>query len=408
MAEEVLKGSQAPSDRLSIPELARRARLRRLIIAGVLLVAAAAGIAYYRRPQPAVERYRTEPVTRRTVVQLVESTGELDVRSRVEVPAPFPGTLLSIEVQEGDTVQAGALLATLDARSVELALRSAQATAEAATGRLSQAQAGLAEAEREREHAARLQQKGLASPQDIASADSARDRAKAAVAAARAEQKLAQQSIASAELGKSGSRISAPVGGVLLRVPDRIGAAVSPERGPLFVIGEPLEVMRLQAWVSESEILRIKPGSQAEVLVQELSLHARVEHVGIEPRRNGGVVQYPVTMLVDNPERQLRPGMTARVRVEVARATDALVVHEAALRFNPDGEEPGPARARVWRHGDRPNELEPVDVAVGVSDGIYAALSADTKLAAGDQLAVGLLRPGDLGKKPNVSLGGKQ
>src|SRR5690349_4004624 len=153
MAEEVLKRSQAPSDRLSIPELARRARLRRLIIVGVLFAAAAGGVAYVRRPKPVVERYRTEPVTRRTVVQLVESTGTLDVRSGVEVPAPIPGTLLTIEVHEGDTVQPGALLATLDARSVELAVRSARTTAEAAAGRLTQVQTSLTEAEREREQA---------------------------------------------------------------------------------------------------------------------------------------------------------------------------------------------------------------------------------------------------------------
>ena len=425
MAEQALKSSpRAKEDRLSIPELARQARLRRLIALGVLLIAAGGAIAYYRRPQPIVERYRTEPVTRRTVVQLVESTGTLDVRGRVEVPAPAAGRLLSSAVQEGDYVQAGQLLGTLDARTAELTLRSAHATAETASGRLAQAQVALSAAEQARSQAARLLQQGLASPHDIEQADNELARARAALAAARGERKLAEQTIAGAELGRDGSRITAPSAGVVLRAPDRIGAAVSPDHGPLYVLGEPLDTMRLQAMVSETDIASVIPGTKTEVLVQALPdarFSATVERVGIEPKQTGGVVQYPVTMLVENPKRALLPGMSARVRIEIARAENALAVHEAALRFTPEdadadtapalrgGALPAAPRSRVWRHGNQPNAIEPVDVRVGVSDGVYAALLPEgTKIAAGDQLVVGLLRPGETRRKPSVSLGGQK
>jgi RND family efflux transporter MFP subunit len=419
MAEQALKGSRAEgADRLSIPELARRARLRKLIGLAIVLIAAGGAIAYYRRPEPIIERYRTEPVTRRDVVQLVESTGTLDVRSRVEVPAPMAGRLLSNEVHEGDHVEQGQLLGTLDARSAELSLRGARATAEAAGGRLAQAQVALAAAERARSQAARLLQQGLASPQDVEQADSELALAKAALAAARAERKLADQTIEGAELGRDSSRIVAPSAGVVLRAPDRIGAAVSPERGALYVLGESLVVMRLQALVSETDIAKVKAGSKAEVLVQALPgerFDATVERVGIEPKQTGGVVQYAVTMLVDNPKSALLPGMSARVRIEIARASAALAVHEAALRFQPEDQEPGEPRSRVWRHGTDANEIEAVNVRVGVSDGVYAALQTsegaeegDAPLAEGDRLVIGLLRPEDARRKPSVSLGGSK
>jgi membrane fusion protein (multidrug efflux system) len=41
--------------------------------------------------------------------------------------------------------------------------------------------------------------------------------------------------------------------------------------------------------------------------------------------------------LVPNPERKLRPGMFATIRVEVARHADALVVPEAALAYDSSG-----------------------------------------------------------------------
>ena len=425
MAEQALKGSRASADRLSIPELARQARLRRLIALAVVLVGAVAAIVYYRRPEPVVERYRTEAVTRRDVVQLVESTGTLDVRSRVDVPAPMAGRLLSNAVHEGDQVEQGQLLGTLDARSAELSLRGARATAEAASGRVAQAQAAFSAAERARAQAARLLQQGLASPNDAEEAESALAQAKAALSAARAERKLADQTIAGAELGRDSSRITAPSAGVVLRAPDRLGAAVSPDKGALYVLGEPLTTMRLQALVTETDIARVKAGSKAEVLVQALPnerFSATVERVGIEPKQSGGVVQYPVTMLVDNPNAALLPGMSARVRIEIARADATLAVHEAALRFTPEDADPAEPRTRVWRHGRGANELEPVSVRVGVSDGVYAALLPEgtaggaapalhggaASLAEGDQLVIGLLRPNEAPRKPSVSLGGSK
>jgi HlyD family secretion protein len=397
-------------DRLEIPELAKKARVRKLL--GLVLVLLAAGVAtaYYNRPKPVVEVYRTDRAARRSIVQLVETTGTVDVRSRVEVPAPIAGRLTTIAVEPRAEVKQGQLLATLDERAGALAVHGAQAAVEAAAGRMAQAQAALDAAKRDAEHALRLQDKGLVSQQDLLEAKSTLERAKAAFEAARADKKLASENAASAELGKSLMRIVAPVAGVVLHAPDRIGAAVSPEREPLFVISAPLDVMRVEAQVSETEIALVAPGRKAEVLVQALpnrTFSATVERLGIEPKREGGVALYPVTLWVDNPEGLLLPGMSARVRMEVARADGVLAVHEAALRFTPEGANDAPARSRVWRRRGTGNELQEVAVKAGVSDGVYTAVEPLTQgqLAAGDELAIGLLHP-EATTKPNFSLGG--
>src|SRR5262249_53566209 len=152
----------------------------------------------------------------------------------------------------------------------------------------------------------------------------------------------------------------------------RVGAAVSPARGPLFVIAEPLSTMRVEAPVSETEIAQIAPGHKAEVIVQALpgkTFTASVDSIGIEPQRESGVVAYPVTLLVDNPDNLLLPGMSVRVRMQVARADNALSVREAALRFAPADAEPAASRSRVWRMTSTLNELEAVAVKPGISDG---------------------------------------
>jgi HlyD family secretion protein len=179
----------------------------------------------------------------------------------------------------------------------------------------------------------------------------------------------------------------------------------------LFVIGESLDVMRIDALVAETEIARIEPGKYADVLVQALpgkTFSASVERIGIESRRESGVVSYPVTLLVENAGGVLLPGMSARVRMEVGRAENVLAVHDAALRFTPEDVEPADARSRVFRRSG-PSDLEEVKVETGISDGVYTQVEVEegTTLAVGDELAVGLAQTDARAGKPSLSLGGK-
>ncbi len=91
---------------------------------------------------------------------------------------------------------------------------------------------------------------------------------------------------------------------------------------------------------------------------------------------------------VPNPERKLKPGMTANVTIEIAPRDDVLRVPNAALRFQRppsrrrrrrDGRRAGVAR-RVWTLRD--GELQPVRVRTGISDGTATAI-VDGDLAGG-------------------------
>ncbi|MGD8860075.1 MAG: efflux RND transporter periplasmic adaptor subunit [Myxococcales bacterium] len=411
MSEQAM--TQGTDDRLQIPELSRRARALRVALVVGLLAAAAVGYHFASQPEPVVERYRTDAVSRRTIVQRVEATGSLDVRERIEVPAPIAGRLMAVHVQPRDRVEKGQLLASLDERAAALAVQTAKATVQAAAGRVAQARTAVDAAQRTLSRTKSLNGKGLASAQDVASAQAELEQARAALSAARAEQKVASQQVASAELGKSLGQIVAPRAGVVLTVPQRIGAAVSPERGPLFVIGDSLSTMRVDALVSETDIAAVKESQPAEVRVPALpgrSFPAKVERIAIEPTRQRGVVMYPVTLLAKNEGGELLPGMSARVLMEVARAQDVLSVHEAALRFTPAGAPEAEPRSRVFKKGAGLNELLPVRVEAGISDGIHTEVrpTEDGALTADDQVAIGLRDPGAEQDGPSVSLGGSK
>jgi HlyD family secretion protein len=92
--------------------------------------------------------------------------------------------------------------------------------------------------------------------------------------------------------------------------------------------------------------------------------------------------------------------MTANARVEVARRNGAVRVPNAALRFRPTAEtfaalkqEAPPDAAgggtRVWRYAS--NQLDPVRVQAGISDGVFTEL-VEPALQPGTSVAIGLAR----------------
>src|SRR5690606_32137205 len=103
----------------------------------------------------------------------------------------------------------------------------------------------------------------------------------------------------------------------------------------LFIIAEDLVDMKVVAAIDEADMGEVKPGQEAaftvdaypgrtfEAVVTELRLAAKVVQ---------NVVTYEAVLEVANPERLLRPGMTASAKVHTAEVEDALHVPNAALR----------------------------------------------------------------------------
>jgi HlyD family secretion protein len=408
-----MEGSQGMlAGRLHIPALGKRSRTRRLVWAAILFACAVAAALLYRdRTRPAGELYRTVRVERRDIVRVIEATGHLDARSSFEVPPPYPARLAEIDVKPGDSVKRGQLLARLDSRASVSAEQNAGGSSEVATKRMAEARSALDSADADVQRLQQLAAKGLASKQELTDAENARNRARAALEVARAERNVASGQFASARAERMLGDIVSPLDGVVLVAPENLGTAVTPEHAA-FVIGQPLELMRVDVDVDESDIGEVRVGQKTSFEVETFPgrrFNARVERVGVEPRREGGVISYPVLLIADNPDHVLLPGMTASVELEVARVSNVLAVREGALRFTPPGSEAAPERSRLYLRVGR-SQLEAVTVVPGLSDGVYTEVRAKDGAALPEhtEVAVGMLQPESAPRdRPGISLGSK-
>ena len=414
MLGRVTDAQAADDQRLVLPaRLASRSPARRAWLIGLAVVAIAGGaVAYFRWPRSNTTAvYRTSPLERRTITHVIEATGQVDVESRIEVTTSSSGSVVELLTRQGASVTQGQALATLNPNAANAAAREAAAGVSASESRVAAAKTDLDLAADKRKRADEFFADHFIKRAEVDAAHAAEERARAALAAARAERDVTAQKLTSAKEAQKFLTVRAPVDGIVLVAPVSVGVATSPDKGPLFVLASSLEVMHIDASVAEADIGAVRPGQKAKFTVPAfpgLLFEGAVERIAIEPDPDSTVVAYPVTFSVLNPELKLRPGMSADVRIFVAEAKDALAVREGALRFSPDAEGTG-NRTRIWISRDG-LDAEAVEVSPGLSDGAFTEIKPKDgqRLAPGDPVVVGFKRPDKIvDKKPGISLGNK-
>jgi len=335
------------------------ARIRRVAwwIAGAVLVAAAAWILL----APAPLEVEIAEATRGPLEVTVDQQGEVRVHDRYVIAAPVAGKLVRVNLHEGDLVVAGQTVATLEpapldprAREEAIArLAAARAVVREAQHRVSQAEASLALATRERERFELLVSERFVSSEAAEKARTAEKTAAAELDAARSRESAAhyEQKAAEAVLlampaaGDHQERLvnlESPVAGKVLRVMERsertVGAGTQ-----VMVIGDPSR-FEIVADVLSTDAVKIEPGAlvrlaewggdktlRARVRVVEPYAFTKISALGIEEKRVN-VVMDPI-----DPLGPLGDGYRVEARIVVWSEPDVLQVPAAAVFRSGDG-----------------------------------------------------------------------
>lgn len=266
-----------------------------------------------------------ETIGRRNLNIAAQSAGLVEPVNVVEVKSKASGEVLRVLADTGDRVEAGSLLAEIDPRDVQSALKQAQADLQSA-----QVKASVTEA-----HRARMKQ--LLASQTVTQEEyeSAMD----AASAAKADSVRAQAALTLAQERSKDVVIRAPSAGTILSRSVQpggiIASATSNVSGgtTLFTMAD-LSRMQVRAKVSEADIGQVAPGQTAKVTVQAYpgrTFTGKV--VKVEPQAvvEQNVTLFPVLIQVDNQEGLLKPGMNAEVSVQIVERRNVVAVPSAAV-----------------------------------------------------------------------------
>jgi len=294
----------------------------------------------------------TAPAERRNLSALLETTGEVGYEEdRIAHVAPrVPGRVQRVPVSLGDEVRQGQVLAVLD--SVELG----QARAEFLAARTREE---LARTSYERER--RLYEDRITSEREMQEARADYREAVSVRESAQETLRLygmpaaAIESLRSGDPGSSLLSVHAPIPGRIVEKHATLGELATPE-DTLFTIGE---LGHVWIWIDvyERDLARVHLGDDVQVAVEpfpDRTFSGEVTYLSPEVAPETRTVRARID--VENPERLLRPGMFAAVRLVDPHTEDAspsvVVLDHAVVRrgdarlvfiplADPDGEHEG-------------------------------------------------------------------
>lgn len=371
-------------------------------------------------------RVRVEAATRREMVRTLETTTVVESEHHVVLHANSTGELVELLAEEGDTVEAGAVLARLDQRDAaaqladaRIALKEAEDAAakeeiaqREAEGNIEKARLAFEQAKRnyERNEAAQLisAQDLEKLKLDMETADSeleaailAKDRAAIEGRAAQTAVERARLMVERAEVTLSHTELRAPFAGVIAerkcQQGDHITAAeeafVLTDLGALrTVFYRPQRELALFAGLGlAGEDGAVGVGFEAiEVSAESEALpghtfHGHIERISPSIDATSGSFRVTVRLEPESDGLRLLPGMLLRLRLVVERHPGALVVPKRALKREGDT-----TLVFVAREREGTRVAERVVVSEGFSDDreVEVSVVGGGTLEAGDEVVI--------------------
>lgn len=371
MSDESMSSGAPPSAPDPVPgsQPSRRFSRRKPIVAAAIIVLVFATLiimAVRPRQQRDLEATEAAEATGRAPTVLVAraeaapARGSLLLPGNIEAIAQTPifarseGYLQKWLVDIGDRVEAGQLLAVVEAPEVDKQVQQAQATLSRAEASLAQARAALEQssaqlklAEVTAQRWSTLFTKRVVSRQEADEKQAAYEARRADNEAARASVTVAVNTVAASQADlqrindlKGFQQIRAPFAGIITERNTDVGALIrggASDGRELFRLAR-IDTVRIMINVPQANIPSIRVGGAATVSVQE---RPGCEFSGRLVRTANALDPATRTLLaeirIQNPDHFLLPGMYAQVQLANARSAPAILVPGDTLVIRSDG-----------------------------------------------------------------------
>jgi HlyD family secretion protein len=333
----------------------RRLLFNRRVLLSVFVVGALLAVAVW----PRATEIETAVVTRGPLMETIDEEGETRVRNRYVLTAPVSGEVLRIDLEPGDRVERGMVLATvraappvpLDARTraeTEAAILSARAALGRLTAERDRAETTLRRVRQQTERTRTLAEAGAVAPEELEARDAELQMAQEAVQAAEFAVAQAQHDIDAASVrlappssagGRRDYTVTSPVDGVVLRR-HRESQSVVPAGEPLLEVGDPNQ-LEIVADLLSADAVAVAVDS--EVLIErwggEETLRGRVRRIepaGFTKISALGVEEQRVNVIIDfetpsEAAHSLGDGYRVDVRIVTWRADSVQKLPPGAL-----------------------------------------------------------------------------
>lgn len=237
----------------------------------VILIAVAVGTVFAIRGSGTVEvaTATARAAESGSVATVLNASGYVEPRRRATVAAKITGRVTEVLVDEGMVVEAGQILARLDDADARRRTDATRAARDVARAALDEIEVNLTDAERRLRRVTELHQDGVASEQDLDSANAAADALRAQLVVAQRNLDAAEAQLAVGMQDLENYTIRAPFAGIAVSKEAQPGEMVAPVfagGGGISTIVD-MTSLEIEVDVNESYIARVTPGQPAEAVL---------------------------------------------------------------------------------------------------------------------------------------------
>ncbi len=318
----------------------------------------------------------TAVAEKRSIQFAVNAAGDIGPAEQVSVRPEINGRIDKLPVDISDQVKKGELLFSLDDK--ELQNERASSVTDIERARLE-----LDQAKRNYERARQLHDDNLISAEVYENTRTQYELAKNAI-------ERAQKDLAIIEERLTKTQVRAPFDCTVLTRPISVGQAVSGSGGfnsgtEVMTIAD-LHEMIITAHINQADVTRLSSGQQVDVEIEAvpgLKVVGTVERIAPQATIKNNLKGFDARILLRDVDPQVRPGMTANIRIPVASAADVVAVPLAAVFTDID---PDTGETDRYVYVAKGGDFERRPVQIGVSDFFYAEVQKG--LAAGESVAL--------------------
>ncbi|OOF64824.1 efflux RND transporter periplasmic adaptor subunit [Rodentibacter pneumotropicus] len=349
--------------------------------------------------------YLTEKVTRGNIEKTVVASGSISSINEVDVGAQVSGKITRLYVILGQEVKKGDLIADIDSTTQINALNTKKAALASYQAQLKAKETALSVAQSAYSRYSKLYGQKATSLDELNNAKNTLDAAKSEVDALKESIKQAEIEVNTAETNVGYTQITSPIDGTIISTPISEGQTVnSAQTTPTIVTVADLNKMLVKPEISEGDITKVKAGQAVSfTILSDPNTHYKSVISSVDPAtttksdntstssnssstsNSTSAVYYYANLIVDNPDRTLRIGMTTENNIKIADAQNVLLVSNMAIQ-----KREGKTFVNVLNENKQPEMRE---VEIGVQNDFQTEIKSG--LVEGDKVIVSQVAVGE-------------
>lgn len=280
--------------------------------------------------------FLTMTVARNTITDSIECTGTLSSIKESAMGFKNDDTIIALNVQPGDHVTEGQVLAQQDSTTLQSALQQAIRTVEQDEINLKSSTLTCETNLKTWEQQKALFQAGVIAENELDTAQNDYTRSEWDVATAKSKLLNDQDKVAQAQSNLDGATLIAPFNGIIGAVNGQVGQINGINSSSSTLLTVMSEELQLSALVNEADIGKIAVDQEVEFTsssFSDLTFKGKVLRITPQAETVSNVQYYPVLISCIDPDHKLLSGMSVSANIIIARQSDVLTVPMMAVSY---------------------------------------------------------------------------